>query len=148
MCSPIALQFAEAFIVPLLATAAPTFVEGWLTIPNGQASAINLGALPAIYALTGFVGYVLGGLLFGIATFRALHVLPLGRRSACFRGRVAPLLATLLPHPLDRILAVPMGLALAWLGYALWSKRGETVAEPVPGRGSPSSAKQEPSTFA
>ena len=43
----------------------------------------------------------------------------------------------LLPHPLDRIFAVPMGFALAWLGYALWSERREQASEPVPGRASP-----------
>jgi hypothetical protein len=33
--------------------------------------------------------------------------------------------------------AVPIGLGLAWLGYALWSERRERVADPVAGRGSP-----------
>ena len=48
-----------------------------------------------------------------------------------------PLLASLLPHPLDRILAVPMGVALAWLGYALWSERRAHAAVPIPGMESP-----------
>jgi hypothetical protein len=75
---------------------------------------------------------MLGGLLFGIATFRA-GVLPrwAGALLAC--AVVLPLLATgLLPHPLDRILAVPMGLALAWLGYALWSERQAQASQPSP----------------
>jgi len=132
-----AFAFAEAFILPLLATEAPTFVEGFLGIFNGHASEFNLGALPALYALTGFVGYVLGGLLFGIATFRA-GILPRWAAGLLAFAAVSPLLlAWLLPHPLDRILAVPMGLALVWLGYALWSERGETVTEPVLGRASP-----------
>jgi hypothetical protein len=44
--------------------------------------------------------------------------------------------AALLPHALQRLAAVPMGLALAWLGYALWSERRERASDPVPGRGS------------
>ena len=66
----IAFAFTEAFILPQLATEAPKFVESFLGIFNGHPGEMNLGALPALYALAGF-GYVLGGLLFGIATFRA-----------------------------------------------------------------------------
>lgn len=113
------LAYTEAVILPLLATEAPTFVTGFLGIFNGQPTAMNLGALPALYALAGFGGYVLGGLLFGVATVRA-GVLP--RWPAVLLAAAAvspPLVSWLLPHPLDRMLAVPMGVALAWLGYAL-----------------------------
>jgi hypothetical protein len=133
----LAFQVAEAFISPLLATTAPTFVEGFLGIANGRPTGMNLGALPTIYSLTGFAGYVLGGLLFGIATLRA-GILPRWAGGLLALATASPpLLAWLLPHPLDRILAVPMGLALAWLGYALWSERGETAVEPIPGKASP-----------
>ncbi|WP_251038265.1 hypothetical protein [Paenibacillus albidus] len=117
-----AFTFAEAFILPLLATDAPEFVEGYLGIFSGTASQINLGALPAAAPLAGGL-YILGGLLLGIATLRA-SILP--RRAAALLAfaAVSTLASSLLPHPLDRILAVPMGLALVWLGYALWSKRG------------------------
>lgn len=119
-----AFVFAAAFILPLLATEAPKFVEGFLGIINGHASEVNLGALPAVYTLTGFVGYVLGGLLFGIATLRA-GILPRWAGGLLAFAAVSVLAGALLPHPLDRILAVPMGFALAWLGYALWSERRE-----------------------
>jgi hypothetical protein len=42
-----------------------------------------------------------------------------------------PLVSWLLPHPLDRILAVPMGLALVWLGYTLWSEQGMATDQHV-----------------
>jgi hypothetical protein len=106
----LAFQFAEAFISPLLVTTAPTFVEGLLGIANGHPTEMNLGALPAIYLLTGLVGCVLGGLLFGIATLRAgiLPRWPAGLLA--FAAVSPPLLAWLLPHPLERILAVPTGI--------------------------------------
>src|SRR5690349_2110035 len=44
----LAFQFIAAVIVPLVATAARTVVEGWLAVPSGQASASNLGGLPGI----------------------------------------------------------------------------------------------------
>lgn len=129
--------FAEAFILPLLASEAPTFVAGFLGIFNGHPVVIDLGALPVLYTLAGFAGYVLGGLLFGIATLRA-GILPRWAAGLLAFAAVSPLLMSwLLPHPLDRSLAVPMGVALVWLGYALWSERGAPSAEPVPGMAAP-----------
>jgi hypothetical protein len=46
-------------------------------------------------------------------------------------------LAAPLPHATQRFAAVPVALALAWLGYTLWSERREQAADPVPGPGSP-----------
>jgi hypothetical protein len=67
-----AFVFAEAYILPPLATTAPTFVDGTLgTLAAGRASEVNLGALPALYNLGVGIPYMLGGLLFGIATLRA-----------------------------------------------------------------------------
>lgn len=134
----VALHFIEAFISPVVATEAPKFVEGLLGMVAGHASEINLGALPTVYALLiGVVGYVLGGLLFGIATFRA-RVLPRWAGGLLAIGTLLPvLLSSVVHHPFDRLFAVPVGLALAWLGYALWSERREPVSEPVLGKVSP-----------
>ena len=83
-----AFAFTEAFILPLLATEAPKFVESFLGIFNGHPGEMNLGALPTLYALAGF-GYVLGGLLFGIATFRA-GILPRWAAGLLAVGAVLP----------------------------------------------------------
>jgi hypothetical protein len=124
--------FAEAFILPPLASEAPGFVDDLLgTIAAGRASEVNLGALPALYNLGVGIPYMLGGLLFGIATFRA-GVLPRWATGLlAISGPLAMLMVALLPHQLERFAAMPMGLAVAWLGYALWAERRERVAEPV-----------------
>ena len=134
----VALHFIEAFISPVVATVAPRFVEGLLAMVAGHASEINLGALPTVYGLLiGVVGYVLGGLLFGIATVRA-NVLPRWAGGLLAIGTLLPvLLSSVVQHPFDRIFAVPVGLALAWLGYSLWSERRDPVSEPVLGKVSP-----------
>jgi len=127
-----AFVFAEAFILPLLATTAPQFVDATLaTIARGQPSTINLGALPALYSVVG-IAYMLGGLLFGIATLRA-GILP--RWAAVLLAVAATLtpLAAMLPHQIQRLAAIPVALALACLGYALFSERPATASEPVAG---------------
>ena len=127
-----AFVFAEAFILPPLASEAPEFVDSFLgTIAAGRASAVDLGALPMLYNLGVGIPYMLGGLLFGIATFRA-GVLPRwagGLLAAS--GPLAMVMVALLPHQLERLAAIPMGLAVAWLGYALWAERRERVVEPA-----------------
>jgi hypothetical protein len=55
---------------PFVATVSPSFADGWLGMLNGDASKVSLGVLPALWTLTGRL-YILGGLLFGIATFRS-----------------------------------------------------------------------------
>jgi hypothetical protein len=128
-----AFVFAEAFIAPPLATTAPGFVDGLLGISYGHTSGIDLGALPAIYSLGIGIPYMLGGLLFGIATLRA-GILP--RWAAGLLAVAAALTpaAALLPHAIQRLAAIPVALALAWLGYALWSERRGQASDPVRGR--------------
>ena len=131
----LAFQFIEAFISPLLATAAPKLAEGLLGLSSRHASEVNLGALPTVYALLA-VPYILGGLLFGIATFRA-GILPRWAAGLLAVAAAVTPAAALTGHPLDRAFAVPVGIALAWLGFALWSERRERAAQPVPSTGSP-----------
>ena len=126
-----AFQFAEAFVLPPLASDAPRFVEGFVGIPTGSASAVSLGALPTLFSLNGVL-YLLGGVLFGIATFRA-GVLPRWPAALLAVGTVAPLALSILPHEFIRLAAVPVGVALAWLGFALWSERRQEAPEPSPG---------------
>ena len=109
--------FAETFIAPPLTTLAPRFVDALVGISYGHTGGIELGALPAIYAFMG-LPYLLGGLLFGIATLRA-SVLPRWPAGLLAVAAAVTPAAALLPHAIQRYAAVPTGLALAWLGYAL-----------------------------
>jgi hypothetical protein len=124
-------QFVEAFVSPALAADSPAFVDGLLGIPSGHGSAVDLGALPTTYAVTGGL-YLLGGVLFGIATFRA-GILPRRAAALLALGTVLPIVGASLPHPYDRAFAVPVGLALAWLGYAMWTDRREATTAQIPG---------------
>lgn len=127
-----AFVFAETFILPVLTTAAPDYVTSMLGIINGSPGPMDIGALPAVYIVISLL-YLLGGLLFGIATFRAA-VLPRWPAALLAVAAAVTPAAALLPHAIQRFAAVPMGLALAWLGYALWSERQAQVSEPIPGK--------------
>jgi hypothetical protein len=113
--------FTELFVLPVMATAAPPFVSSFLAIVSGTPGEMNIGALVPVYGLLGVL-YLLGGLSLGVATFRA-GILPRGPAGLLAVTALLTPLAVLLPHEVQRLAGVPMGIAFAWLGYALWSER-------------------------
>jgi len=125
-----AFVFTEAFVLPPLAAMSPQFADALVGISYGHTGGVNLGVLPALYSVLG-IAYMLGGLLFGIATFRA-GILP--RVPAALLAIAATLtpLAGLLPHAEQRYAAIPVALALAWLGYSLSSERRASVSQAAP----------------
>lgn len=126
--------FAEVLILPRLATEAPTFVQGFLGAFS-SAGDPNFAVLANLWTLTGVL-YILGGLLFGIATFRA-GILTRWAAGLLAVGSLLSPVAALFPHQYEPLVAVPVGFALAWLGYSLWSERHEQAAQLVPGQLSP-----------
>lgn len=127
--------FAEVFILPRLATEAPAFVESFLGMFNGHPGEMDLGAIKTLWDLDGFV-YMLGGLLFGIETIRA-GILSRWAGGLLAVGTALAPVAALLPQEYKALVAVPVGLALVWLGYSLWSEQREPATEPVSGKRSP-----------
>ena len=122
--------FFEAFILPLLASDSPQFTASFLAIFTGAVAETSVGALATLWSLLGVV-YILGGLLFAIATFRAGI---LSRWAAALIGLgvvISPAFA-LLPQSFAPLAAVPVGLGLAWLGYSLWSERRMHVSQSLP----------------
>lgn len=127
-----AFIFVETFILPVLAVPSPQFVESFLGIVNGFPGDMNLGALPAVYGLNGIL-YMLGGLLFGVATFRA-RILPRWAAGLLAVAAAVTPAAAMLPHEIQRYAGIPVGVGVAWLGYALFSERSERSSDAVPGK--------------
>ncbi len=124
--------FVEAFMLPVLAPAAPRFVDSYLAIARGVPGDMNIGVLPSLFSVLGIL-YMLGGLLLGIATFRA-RILP--RWPAALLAVTALLTpaAALLLHAVQRVVAgMPMGIAIAWLGVALFLDRRAQASQPMAG---------------
>ena len=130
-------SFVEAFILPHVANTAPAFVQAWMGMFNGPAGTFELGVLPTIWTLTAPT-YILGGLFFGIATFRA-GILPRWAGALLALSTLMAPLAAFLPNAAQPKMAIPMGIALAWLGYALWTGRHTQPRSPV---------RREPATAA
>jgi hypothetical protein len=117
-----AFIFIEAFVLPPLAATSPVFVQAVLFgVITGRPTEVDLGALPALFAVLGVL-YVLGGLLFGIATLRAGILSRWAAGLLAVASALTPL-AAMFPHETQRLAGIPVGLALAWLGYSLWSER-------------------------
>jgi hypothetical protein len=96
---------------------------------SGAGGPVDLGAFAVIYHIVPVL-YLLGLVLFGIAIFRA-RILP--RAAAVLLAISGPLAAvmSLLPHQFARFAAVPMGISLIWLGFALFFERRAPVSETV-----------------
>jgi hypothetical protein len=119
-------SFAEPTILPLLVPIAPVFVESVMGMVNGAGGPMNLGAFATVFSFLPIL-YLLGLLLFGIAMFRARILSRWAAGLLALSGPIAVIMS-LLGHPLNRIAAVPMGIALAWLGYALFSELREEAS--------------------
>src|SRR5919202_1395761 len=124
-------NFFEAFILPLLATEAPGFAENFLRVVTRSAGEMNFGVLAALWALSDIL-FLGGGLIFGIGTLRAGILSRWGARMFTVGIALAPASA-LFPHELQPLVAVPIGLGLASLGWGLWAERHEHAADAVPG---------------
>ncbi|MBC7761345.1 MAG: hypothetical protein H7201_06015 [Candidatus Saccharibacteria bacterium] len=122
-----AFNFAEAFIAPLFVTDAPQISKDFAGLFGRYAAVTDLGPLAALPQV-GALLYVGGALLFGIAVIRA-RLLSRGAGILLIVAAAAtPIAGALLPHALERMAAVPMGLALVWLGFSLFSDQTRNTA--------------------
>lgn len=112
-----AFTFAEAFIAPLTAAGSPELTEGLVGLFSGTAAQTDLGPLAAAGPL-GALFYIGGGLIFGFALFRARTLSRWATILLVVASAITPL-AAVLPHEVERLLAIPMGVALVWLGWSL-----------------------------
>ncbi len=124
-----AYNFLEAFVLPVLADEDPAVVEDILGIFAGAPADGSLGVLESVGTVA-FALYLLGGVTFGIAVFRA-RVLQRWAGILLAAGAASTLVLPLLPHTVGRMAALPVGLALIWLGSSLWARERGSASQPV-----------------
>lgn len=113
-----AVQCVVGYVLPVVARTDPAYVQDVLVAAMGGTPAGNIGHLQELMLLSG-IGYAGGGLLFGLALFRA-GVLARWAAALLAVGTTAALTLSVLPAGFDRPMAVPTGVALVGLGMSLY----------------------------
>jgi hypothetical protein len=122
-------EYLAAFVLPTLAHTDPGYVNDVVVAAYGGTAAGDIGAMQTVLGVTG-AAYVGGGLLFGIATFRA-GILARWAAVLLAVGNVSTLALAVLPDSFNRPMAVPTGIALVGLGVSLWRDQ-RRESDPAP----------------
>jgi hypothetical protein len=111
-------EVIAAAILPSLATTEPGYVNDVIVAAAGGAPDGDIGGMRTVLNLGG-IGYMAGGLLFGIALFRG-RILARWAAALLAVGTVGTAALAVLPESFNRPFAVPVGVALIGLGFSLW----------------------------
>jgi hypothetical protein len=126
-----AIQCVVGYVLPTMATSNPGYVQDVLDEAVGRPASGQIGHLHELFLLSG-IGYALGGLLFGIAVFRA-GVLARWAAALLAIGTTSALALSVLPDSFNRPFAIPTGVALLGLGLSLWrDQRRQAATAPAP----------------
>lgn len=121
-------QCIVAYVLPIVARTSPGYAQDYLDAAMGGSASGDIGQMSQLFLVTG-IGYSLGGLLFGIALFRA-GILARWASALFAAGTVSALALAVLPESFSRPFAVPVGVALIGLGVSLY-RSGRTAADTV-----------------
>jgi hypothetical protein len=111
-------SYAAAFILPAVAETDPAYVDDMIEVAKGGSASGDVGAWETLQQVQGF-GYLVGGLVFGIALYRARVLTRWASALLAVSGLVTAAL-TVLPDAFYRFLAYPNGIAMIALGWSLW----------------------------
>jgi len=123
------IEVIGACVLPTLAHSEPGYVNDVLAVATGGHAAGDVGLMQPLCAAAG-IGFLGGGLLFGIALFRA-GVLARWAAALLAVGTLGTGAIPLLPQINERLFAVPPSVALIGLGYSLWRDQRTPAALPL-----------------
>jgi hypothetical protein len=143
--------FAAAYVLPEVTGSNPGFVHDVIAVDTNRGTVNgDIGPLKTVILLQGFA-YVVGGVLFGLALYRA-HVLARWAAVLLAIGGVAAAVLGLMPDAYYRLLAYPNAIAMIGLGYSLWRTAQPTATThpatspaPAPTVQPPAAGSTEPS---
>jgi hypothetical protein len=123
-------SFVAAYVLPSIAESNPSYVNDVLAAANGGHATGDIGLLQTVIAVEGAL-FLAGGLVFGIALYRA-RVLTRWAAALLAVGGVVTAALAVMPDAFYRLLAFPNSIALIGLGYSLWlTARTDTTAQPT-----------------
>jgi hypothetical protein len=111
------VQVIGVFVLPDLAAHHAGYVNDVLAVATSSAPVGDVGRFQTLSQ--GGLAYIVGGIIFGIALFRA-NILPRWAAVLLSVGAVATIVTSQLPELTQRLFAVPVGVALIGLGFSLW----------------------------
>jgi hypothetical protein len=111
-------SFVAAFVLPSIAGTEPSYVDDVLTTATGGSATGDIGLLHNAFQVQN-IAYLAGGLVFGVALYRA-RVLARWAAALLAVGGVVSAALAVMPDAFYRFLAFPNGIAMIGLGYSLW----------------------------
>lgn len=124
------IAFVSATVLPSLAETNPSYVDDVLAAASGGTATGDIGLLQTAIRLQD-AGYLAGGLVLGIAMYRA-RVLARWACALLAVGGVVTVALAVMPDAFYRLLAFPNGVAMIALGYSLWrTARTEATTPPA-----------------
>ena len=130
------MTYMATFVLPQLITTDPALVDDIITQIKGGTPNGDIGPLALVLKVQD-VSFLAGGLIFGIALFRA-RVLARWAAVLLAVGGVVTILLALMPDAFYRLLAFPNGVAMIALGCSLWvTARSVTTTEPTAAHSQP-----------
>ena len=138
--------FFAAFVAPTLAGSNPGFVKDVIALSTSQGSVTgDVGALGPLWKVQSLC-FLVGGVLFGIALFRA-GVLARWATVLLAIGGFVSIALSFTSDAFYRFLAYPTAIALMGLGVSLWmSQRTASAVEASASPAAVPAARVEPST--
>jgi hypothetical protein len=122
----LAVEVIAATVLPALLDTDPGYVQDVLVAATGGTPSGDIGGLQVVLNVSG-AGYILGGLIFGIALFRT-GILARWASVLLAVSTTATAALAVLPDAFNRPFAVPEGIALIGLGVSLWRNSGDSAA--------------------
>jgi len=121
--------FVAAYVLPSIAGTSSGYVNDVLAAATNRSAIGNIGLLNTAIHVQG-ITYLAGGLLFGIALYRAA-VLARWAAALLAVGGIVTAVLSVMPDAFYRLLALPNGIAMMALGFSLWREQRPQGVVPV-----------------
>ena len=121
-------EYVAALVLPSIAGSSTAYVNDVIAVATNQPATGDIGWMQPAILFMGLT-YIVGGVLFAIALFRA-NVLARWASALLAVGTLSAIGAGIVPQ-YERLFAIPTGLALVGLGYSLWRAQRTSATLPV-----------------
>jgi hypothetical protein len=124
------IALVSAYVLPAIAETDPSYVNDVLAAATNGSASGDIGLMQRALDVSG-IGFLAGGLVFGVALYRA-RVLARWASALLAVASVLTVTLAVLPDAFYRLLAYPNSIAMIGLGYSLWcTTRTDSGAVPT-----------------